>query len=263
MNATRPEKDKTKLMKKKLFDNLKRFKVFSLDVPEDLQNIASKDRTTKNIEENLLTAREKGQEQVKTFVRERLVPCEERKVKFRDALPKNKPLTFASLYEVKQKDAKNGKQTTVKTDRKILQRLITAYEAGRSIDLSVIMKHELMPVPPLLAETDGSLRSGSKASLLKILTSGVNCPPGIEAHELGDKATLVVDGQAHVCALGKPQGAATFGDLADTFVKSLLAQGHAFKRIDIVFDRYDQLSIKGGTRKKRSKGAQPIRKLIV
>jgi hypothetical protein len=117
---------------------------------------------------------------------------------------------------------------------------------------------ESIQLPPSLAETDGSLRSGSKASLLEILTSGVNCPPGIEAHELGDKATLVVDGQAHVCALGKPQGAATFGDLADTFVKSLLAQGHAFKRIDIVFDRYDQLSIKGGTRKKRSKAAQPI-----
>ena len=110
---------------------------------------------------------------MKIFVGERLLPCVERKVKFRDALPKNKPLTFASLYKVKQKDARSGKQKTAKADRKILQRLITAYEAGRSVDLSVIMKHELIPVPHALAETDGSLCSGSKASLLKILINFV------------------------------------------------------------------------------------------
>ena len=98
--------------------NLRLLKICSVDVPEDLQNIATKDLATKSIEENLLTAQQKGQEQVETFVVKRLLPCVERKVKFRDALPKNKPLTFASLYKVKQKDAKSGKQRTVKADRK-------------------------------------------------------------------------------------------------------------------------------------------------
>ena len=57
-----------------------------------------------------------------------------------------------------------------------------------------------------------------------------------------------------VCfAIEMPQHAAVFGDLADTFIRSLLSAGHAFKRIDIVFDRSYETSIKSGTRKRGAK----------
>jgi hypothetical protein len=210
----------------------------------------------------LLTAQQKGQVQLNTFVDERLLPHAERKVKFRDALPKNKPLTFASLYEVNQKNVHSGKQKTIKADRKILQRLITAYEAGRNVDLSMVLKHELMPVPPALAEMNGTLRSGSKTLLLQALTREVPCPPSLDEADLGDNATLVVDGQALICAIGKPQQAATFGDLADVFIKSLHQAGRGFKRTDVLFDRYNQTSIKTETRRRRGKGSQPVRKSI-
>ena len=57
-------------------------------------------------------------------------------------------------------------------------------------------------------------------------------------------ATLIIDGQALVLAIGKPTGLVTFGDLANTFVQAVLNAGAKFNRIDVVFDRYYEVSIK-------------------
>jgi len=76
------------------------------------------------------------------FVAERLLPCEERKVIFRDPLPKNKALPFSSLFDVGHTQSAFGKEIAIKADRKVLQRLISAYEAGRGVNLSDVMTHE-------------------------------------------------------------------------------------------------------------------------
>ena len=55
--------------------------------------------------------------------------------------------------------------------------------------------HGLLTVPQALAETNGRLRSGSKADLAQVLTSGIQCPPSIGAADLGETATLIIDGQ--------------------------------------------------------------------
>ena len=49
---------------------------------------------------------------------------------------------------------------------------------------------------------------------------------------------LIIDGQALVVALGKPDADATFGDLAETYVKTVLIAGSEYHRIDVVFGRY-------------------------
>ena len=46
----------------------------------------------------------------------------------------------------------------MKADRTVIQQVLTAYEAGRDVDLRSILKHELMPVPVSLAEMDGTLK---------------------------------------------------------------------------------------------------------
>jgi hypothetical protein len=46
------------------------------------------------------------------------------------------------------------------------------------------------------------------------------------------------------------------------YVGVVLRKGVRFRRIDVVFDRYGTQSIKSGTRKKRSKSVQPIRRII-
>ena len=71
-----------------------------------------------------------------TFVKERLMMPKEDgyQKKLRDPLPKNKAPTFSSLSEVKKKESE--KSATIKTDRNILQRIITAHDAGRNVHLS-------------------------------------------------------------------------------------------------------------------------------
>lgn len=164
------------------------------------------------------------------------MPCEERRVTFRDKLTQNKYLT--SPFEVQQLFPKTGKAKTVKADRNILQHLIAAYEAGRPVNLNNIMTHELFVVPLSLAEVNGQHRTGSKAILVKMLTADISCPNHLEARDLQDEPMLVIDGQALVIAIGKPQAAKTFGDLADVFVESILQSGAQFQRIDVLFDRY-------------------------
>ena len=114
-------------------------------------------------------ARQKGQDQLIQCIENRLTPDEDgnRKVPFRDTLPRNKYLTFSSVFEVKQTEARTAKKV-VYADRKFLQRLITASKAGRDVNLDQIIIHELMPVPPALAEMNSSLQSGRQSVYRKL-----------------------------------------------------------------------------------------------
>ena len=74
---------------------------------------------------------------------------------------------------------------------------------------------------------------------------------------------MLIDGQALVVALGKPQNThlGTFGDYASLFLNVVFGYGKNFARIDILFDRYNDLTIKEGTRVTRKKG-KTIRRVI-
>ena len=130
-----------------------------------------------------------------TFVEERLVNST---VKFRDRLQKSNPLTFKSLYEVSNRDAK-GKVTILKADRTILRQLVTAFQAGRKVDLHHVLQHELMNI----ANCDGSLRTGSKAIIADVITRDGVCPAEVNVDQ--SNSCLIIDGQAVV--VGKPAGA--------------------------------------------------------
>ena len=56
---------------------------------------------------------------------------------------------------------------------------------------------------------------------------------------------------ALIQAIGKPTGAETFGDIADAVVKNVFSSFRYASRVDLVFDRYFDQSIKNGTRKNR------------
>lgn len=140
-----------------------------------------------------------------------------------------------------------------------MQRLLIAYESGRTVDMKAILKHELMPVPLALAELNGSLRDGSKSILADMIIANIKIPSSIE---LQGTSCLIIDGQALVVALGRPTEAKTFGDFANIFTQTVLKAGSSFDRVDVVFDRYREQSIKASTREKRTKTCQPIRRLV-
>ncbi|KAG1664222.1 hypothetical protein GQR58_019901 [Nymphon striatum] len=216
-----------------ILKTLTRFKVFSTDasLSDGLINIATKDVTTSAIQDSLLNAGRLGQDKLEVFVKERLIN---------------------STYT-------ETKDSTLKADRNILQRLITAYQAGRKVDLDMVLQHELLNVPISLAQTNRALRTGNKAILVDVMTKDIVCPPQVV---LDGSSCLVVDGQAAVVALGKPENVDNFGQFGDAFVKHISDAGQHFNRVDVTFDRYHDSSIKEGTRDKRSKTTRPIRRII-
>ena len=107
---------------------------------------------------------------------------------------------------------------------------------------------------------NGALRDGNKSMLAGTLTEDIICPKTIDLH--AESSCPIIDGQALVNEIGKPVDDVTFGDLADTFVTSVLQSGSRYQRVDVVFDRYRDASIKSKTRIRRTKTARPIRRVI-
>ena len=83
-----------------------------------------------------------------------------------------------------------------------------------------------------------------------MITEGIDCPEVINLHDTS--SCLIIDGQALMVALGKPENAQTFGDLAETYVSTVMKSGANYQRIDTVFDRYREETIKGTTRTRRT-----------
>ena len=119
---------------------LKQHGVFHNKV-DTLQNIINNDLVTVSIEESLLGAECLGKKKLNEFVEKSicLVPDNDQHVDLKVPVRKNKAVTFASLYTGVQ-DVK-GKQSTIKMNRNILQRLITAYRADREGNLDNILQH--------------------------------------------------------------------------------------------------------------------------
>ena len=95
--------------------------------------------------------------------------------------------------------------------------------------------------------------------LANILAQQVQTPANVT---LDEPSYLLIDGQALVMPLGNPPGIRTFGDYANTFANTVFKMGAKHQRIDVAFDRYQDDSIKAGTRTKREQRHRPVRHKI-
>ena len=264
--STPGRKDRDNKDECSLLTILKQFKVFPPpEHPACLYNIATKDLVTDEIQVSLLNAKELGRQQMKEFVEQRFPSVSQQQhdksseSRFWDTMHKNNAPTIDNLYQVVKSSKEKNKTTILRADWNVLQCLIIAYEAGRKVDLHSVLKYELMPVPVALAEMNGTLRTGQKSVLADLITSGINCPSEIE---LEGSSCLLIDGLALVSAIGRPSGAQTFGDFADSFQTTVIQAGSRYQQIHVIFDRYREDSIKSGTRERRTKSTRPIRRVI-
>ena len=71
---------------------------------------------------------------------------------------------------------------------------------------------------------------------------------------------------ALVAAVGKPIDAKTSGYKDKTFgykfLAAIVGSGSRFQEVHVIFDRYEQNSIKAGTIERRTKTTRPIRRVI-
>ena len=257
--TTNARKGRDNVDEDRLLEILKSFDVF-METSDYLVNIATKEVATDDIQESLLKSEENGEIYMIEFIKR--ITQETGSIvadEFYKTIGRNKTKTFETLHLKDPKSKDKEKSYVIKADRKTLVRIITAYNFGQKVDLTEILCNEMMPVPLALAELNGLLKSGDKAVLQKRLLHNIYCPDNIDLH--GEPSCLIIDGQALVVSLGKAS-CGNFGELADHFIKSILWHGKICDRIDIVFDRYRDSSIKENTRNRRTKKQKPIRKLI-
>lgn len=141
------------------------------------------------------------------------------------------------------------KLLSMKKENHLYASLFIACQA-RSSDLTDFFQHENHSFPPSISEY-GKLRKTSKADFLQCLeqhSSNTFTAPS-------DITAKIVDGAVLVQAL-KPGLIKTFGDYAKKFHQGILAMMSEEKidRLDIVFDRYLDRSLKEETRESRGSG---------
>ena len=178
------------------------------------------------------------------------------KLKLRDPLLKNKATTFATLREVETKVRSDKLASVVKAEKNVLQRIITAFNAGRKMDLLEILSHEMTNVPVSALDKYCCLRSRNKSLLSPVLSGGIERPH--VAKPTTGYSQIVIDAQTLVMPFGQPSDCSTFGEYAENFVRAVLRYTKDFHRADVTFDRYREMSIKNVTIKKRAKGCSPI-----
>ena len=152
-----------------------------------------------------------------------------------------------------------GQAYIIIVDRNIIQRLISAYRAGREVNLENVIRHSLMTVPLYLVTTSSGLHSTNKAVLANILTQHVQTHATVI---LDEPSCLLIDGQALVMALGKPPDIRTFSDYPNIFASTVFQMGANCQRIDVVFGRYHDESINEGSMTKRKQRHRPVRRKI-
>ena len=125
----------------------------------------------------------------------------------------------------------------------LFQRLLVSKEAGRDINLE-----ELSNNPLSIADTSEKLLPcDSKSDLAAILEAGATSQL---LPESSLKTITIIDGKALVHTVGRKAKAKNFGDFADDFSKAV--NRNIGSRINVVFYRYQDHSVKGVTRDRRS-----------
>jgi len=137
-----------------------------------LVSLASKDSAPTDVVKGLLRIQELH---VITNVNQRLIA---KAVAFHDVLKKHRSKTFATMYKATV-STKHNVQKTAKANRKLLQRLLNAVIAGRTVEMGNILKHELSPILLSLAKNGGNMNSTQNSELINVLADGIHIPSAI------------------------------------------------------------------------------------
>ena len=200
------------------------------------------------VESDILSAKEKGQAAFDTFVKTKL--SKEKTMSILDPIKKMDLSSFSSMNKTKTWKV-NSTIIPVQASKELFAK-ISLVAHIRSLDMRSVFKFPLGPLPWALAEPMGTLKKTSKATFLHKLEGPVEPLEKVS----GDYA-MVFDGM--VC----PTVSSHQQNLWPTFDGSARENPHyRFKRINVVFDVYRDLSIKNVERKRRSKDQLLFKSII-
>lgn len=206
----------------------------------DLIHLATGLVATTEVKDDLLLAKEKGEQAYKSFVQDRLDSTTKG---FHDCLPRLKLKTFGNIKKSRKVTTAN-KEIILKADQKLFGHLVLV-ATSRNLDMKKVLEHPLGPLPWALANCDGTLKQTDKSSLSKALEKKV--PPGCEVSQ---PSTCIIDGMAMIHKINGDN--LTFSEVAQTLFTSTMHASMGSERVDVVFDVYKDISIKNAERDARS-----------
>ena len=253
-----------------MFAELTKHHVFEGRHADKLITLVNNDVASPEIKASVLDAYSLGKEAVESFMLERLVAAEESdkpKTPFSARLAKVKAPTMANIYDVVINPNDITDKKVVSVNRRMMQRIVAAKLAGREVDFEKAAAHEALSVPINIFKTDGSMRDGTKSTLVDAILKAaevtpVDSVPGVDPED----SQHVVDAMflIHQMKIDRIQ---TFRDFSDRF-NSIIYRMPS-NRIDVAGDRYDEPSTKDSCRTKRAKPKkgsrrqkQPVEKMV-
>ena len=211
----------------------------------DLYALDAKLVTSKEAIRDLNQVLTTGNEQVQQFYKQRLL---NREVPITDTIPKNEYLFFTQK-KARTSSKAEQKVKMAKIDVALFSRLFISCQV-RQGDLEQFFAYENQSFPPSLSEK-GNLRPGKSKS--DVIDSILQTPHG-EISECPPVEVKIFDGPALVNML-PPSNCKTFLNYSgEVFVPYLESQSRLVARVDLVWDRYFDDSLKGTSRSNRGVG---------
>ena len=210
---------------------------------KQLVSISTATEAPEDVTQDLMKAREIGEQAYKQFKEERLEAIQP-KNKFHDPMKLKKLKTFSSLSKKRNVTA-GGRTMILKADRSLFGRIIILGQ-NRKIEVRELLHYSLGPLPWALATPEGFPRKTNKATLATYLQKDIHL-----ADSLPRNSTTIIDGMSLVQKLNIGGGQTTYGMVASSLLSMALHEGSQSKRIDVVFDTYRQISIKNAERTMR------------
>ena len=172
-----------------------------------------------------------------------------------DKMTKRKLPTFVSANKTTKVKLKD-RVLELKEERRLMTRFLMASRSREDIDLPEIFgNHEFSVVPRSMFGVDGSLLLGADKSAILHQLEGLLTPAEDDAIDTNSaNMTVIFDGMAIVNQLKKDSNIKTCQDLADKFVKNVSFASKDYQEIRMIFDKYQENSLKDLTRHKRTQG---------
>jgi hypothetical protein len=209
----------------------------------ELTIISTGKEATSKVNTDLLNALKIGEAKYDEFKNKRIDANHHTK-KFHDPLPMSKLESFSSMCK-KHVVKSQGKEIILKADRALFAKIILTSQA-RDLKMKDVLCHSLGPLPWPLATPEGDLRKTNKAKLALTLKKDVDT-----AENIPENCATIIDGMHLVQKMKGDQ--LNFGEIAIDLFSMVLKEGAGSKRIDVVFDRYQDISIKNKERESRGK----------
>ena len=115
---------------------------------------------------------------------------------------------------------------------------------SRNLDMKEVLSHPLGSIPWSLATADGTLRKTNKAVLSNNLEK-----ESTPSEEIPENSSCIIDAISLVQKIKGKQK--TFKEVAETLFRKAMSEKVSCNRVDLVFDVYEEKSIKNAERRNR------------